>query len=187
MSSHKLFSRYGITLKPLAEGDLEKVRAWRNSPEIAQHMLDQTHITEEMQQNWFNGLKDDASRAYWVAWFKDEPIGVASLVNINPTAGTAEPSLYIYPEKYRSNIIPFCLAFALNDYAFEVFGLSLLLAEVFADNEPAIRFNEKIGYLQTANPNTKPVKETAKPLIHYELTQINYEQAKQPIAHFIRY
>lgn len=177
------FQRYGITIKPLAEDDLEMVRRWRNSPEIAQHMLDQSYITAESQRKWFNALQHDESRAYWVAWFKEEPIGVVSLVNINRKEGTAEPGMYIYPQQYRNNIVPFCAAFILNDYAFEELGLTLLLGKIFTDNEASIRFHEKCGYTKVA----KPLADEGKQLIHYELTQANYEQAKQPIARFIRY
>lgn len=187
MTHLQIFQRYGIALKPLQESDLEKVRAWRNSPEIAELMLDQTYITEEMQQKWFKGLQTDSSRAYWVAWFKDEPIGVASLVNIDLAAGTAEPGMYIYPEKYRGNIVPFCMAFALNDYVFEELKLTSLIAEVFSDNQAAMRFNEKCGYILTTKKSKKIVTNVTKSLIYYELNHVNYEQAKKPIAHFIRY
>lgn len=182
------FQRYGVTIKPLAEDDLEMVRHWRNSPEIAQHMLDQSYITAESQRKWFNGLQHDESRAYWVAWFKDEPIGVVSLVNINRTEGTAEPGMYIYPQQYRNNIVPFCAAFILNDYAFEELGLTLLLGKIFTDNEASIRFHEKCGYVQVSERMpTHKMTNVAKQLLHYELSEANYKRAREPIARFIRY
>ncbi|RUO43777.1 UDP-4-amino-4,6-dideoxy-N-acetyl-beta-L-altrosamine N-acetyltransferase [Aliidiomarina taiwanensis] len=177
------FQRYGVTIKPLAEDDLEMVRNWRNSPEIAQHMLDQRYITAEGQRKWFEGLQQDQSRAYWVAWFKNEPIGVVSLVNISRNEGTAEPGMYIYPEQYRNNIVPFCVAFILNDYAFEELGLSLLFGKIFTDNKASIRFHEKCGYVQVDDASLN----SENKLIHYELTQERYEKAKEPIARFIRY
>lgn len=184
MTVNPLFQRYGVTLKPLTADDLEMVRHWRNSPEIAQHMIDQTHISKAMQRDWFNGLCDDHSRIYWVAWFKEQPIGVVSLVNIDKIAGTAEPGMYIYPSHYRNNIVPFCVAFILNDYAFEEIGLSLLLGKIFTDNESSIRFHEKCGYV-SVTITTETIK--SKQLMHYELTAENYALAKQPIARFIRY
>lgn len=187
MNVVKLFQRYGVTLKPLQEEDLERVRVWRNSPSIAQHMLDRTYITEKMQRDWFAGLRGDPRRVYWVVWFKDEPIGVASLVNIDLSAGTAEPSMYIYPEKYRNNIVPFCIAFALNDYAFEKLSLSLLLGKIFTNNEASIRFHEKCGYVPVTNKTTNSVARETNPLIYYELSQAKYEVAKAPIVRFIRY
>ncbi|MCO4319928.1 UDP-4-amino-4,6-dideoxy-N-acetyl-beta-L-altrosamine N-acetyltransferase [Aliidiomarina quisquiliarum] len=182
------FQRYGVTIKTLTESDLEMVRNWRNSPEIAQHMLDQSYITADMQRKWFNGLVNDNSRAYWVAWFKGEPIGVVSLVNINRSEGTAEPGMYIYPQQYRNNIVPFCVAFILNDYAFDELGLSLLYGKIFTDNEASVRFHEKCGYVQVNE--RKPSHEMTnvpKQLLHYELKEANYKSARDPIARFIRY
>lgn len=174
-----VFSRYGVTLRPLAEDMLETVRQWRNDPEIAQHMLNQELITAEKQRLWFQELVDDRSRAYWVAWFKNEPIGVASLVNIDRVSGTVEPGMYIYPQIYRNNIVPFCVAFALNDMAFEVLGLTCLKGKIFPENEASIRFHQKCGYSEIPSDDEK--------LLRYELVRANYESARAPIALFIRY
>ncbi|MCC5854448.1 MAG: UDP-4-amino-4,6-dideoxy-N-acetyl-beta-L-altrosamine N-acetyltransferase [Idiomarina sp.] len=172
------FQRYGIRLKPLSKDDLERVRQWRNSSDIAQHMLDQTHITHEMQLKWFAGLQGDQTRAYWVAWFKDEPIGVASLTAIHHDAGTVEPGMYIYPEQYRNNIVPFCVAFALNDVAFEELQLSCLKGKIFEDNDASKRFHEKCGYRYTGRDDN---------LLFYELNYDDYVAARAPLARFIRY
>ncbi len=172
------FSRYGVTLKPLTEDMLEIVRQWRNDPVIAEQMLDKHHITALEQQQWFSRLQNDRSRAYWVAWFKGEPIGVASLVDISLEQGSAAPGMYIYPDKYRNNIVPFCVAFALNDFAFEVMGLNLLFGKVYQSNVASLRFHQKSGYT---------LESTKDELIFMQLTCADYEEAKAPIVKFIRY
>lgn len=174
------FQAYGVTLEPLAEPQLELVRHWRNDPAIAELMLDTRHISAEQQRQWFAGLTGDRQRAYWVAHFKDEPIGVASLVNIDDERLTAEPGMYIYSPQYRGNIVPFCVAFALNDLAFEQLGLDVLNATVLPDNQAALRFNEKLGYQRTASESySGPVQLT--------LNVDNYQRARALIARFIRY
>lgn len=200
---NKQFKRYGVTLKPLTQDMLEQVREWRNSPEIAQHMLDQRLISAEQQQAWFQGLNGDSSRFYWVVWFKEEAIGVVSLLNINQQTKTAEPGMYIVPERYRNNIVPFCVAFALNDYAFEELGLEQLLGKIFADNDASLRFHETSGYVQTGQRQFVPLQEntastknipgvkntaaTTKLLLDSVLTKDAYYAARTPIARFIRY
>lgn len=178
MSWPASYTRYGVTLKPLTDEMLETVRGWRNDPVIADQMLDKHHITAEEQQQWFARLQGDRSRAYWVAWFKDEPIGVASLVDISLEQGSAAPGMYIYPERYRNNIVPFCVAFALNDFAFEVLKLNLLHGKVYASNSASLRFHLKSGY---------QVTETRDDLIYMQLTYADYQTARSPIARFIRY
>lgn len=172
------YQAYGVTLKPIGAADLEMVRQWRNDPSIATLMLDKTEITSQMQQQWFAGLVGDHNRAYWVVYFKQQPIGVASLSNINRSSNTAEPGMYIYPEHYRNNIVPFCVAFALNDFAFDVLKLTTLYGKIYPSNTASVRFHEKCGY--------RCYQHTAE-LDLYQLTAEHYGIAKAPIAHFIRY
>ena len=42
--------RYGIELRPLTDRDLERVRQWRNDPQIAGMMVDQRYISPEQHQ-----------------------------------------------------------------------------------------------------------------------------------------
>lgn len=184
----KAFKKYGVTLQPLTQEWIEQVRVWRNDPNIAQHMLDQREITPEQQQAWFDGLQGDSSRQYWLAWFKEEPIGVVSLLAIDTENRTAEPGMYIYPERYKQNIVPYCVGFALNDYAFEELGLTLLYGKVFADNGHSIRFHESQGYQQVSQQEVmaKGAQET-QILLEYELKATDYFPARDKIAHFIRY
>lgn len=173
------FARYGVRLVPLVQDDIEMVRQWRNDPKIADLMLDKTHITIEMQRQWFARLQLDNDRFYYLAWFKDQPIGVASLIGVNREAGSCEPGMYIYVDEYRNNIVPFCVAFALNDLAFEVLGLSQLFGKIFANNTPSIRFHEASGY--------RHYDEGEDGLGLYILEREPYLVARAKIARFIRY
>jgi UDP-4-amino-4,6-dideoxy-N-acetyl-beta-L-altrosamine N-acetyltransferase len=172
------YQAYGVTLRQVRTTDLEKIRQWRNDPAISNMMLDKTHITPVMQLKWFADLSGDKSRAYWIAEFKQQDIGVASLSKIDMNNQSAEPGMYIYPEKYRNNIVPFCVAFALNDFAFEVLRVETLYGKIYRDNEASVRFHEKCGYLC--------YQQTTK-LDLYRLTHEQYLKARDPITHFIRY
>ena len=173
------FERYGITLSRLQADELEMVRQWRNDPKIASFMLDQTHITAEMQQTWFARLQTSTSACYYVASFRQQPIGVASLTAIDLQAGTAEPGMYIYLDEFRNNLIPFCVAFALNDFAFETFGLHRLFGKIFLSNPASIRFHEACGY--------RPYGERDGDLIRYVLEPDAYLSARDKLSRFIRY
>ena len=179
MQSPLCFSRYGITLKELQRDEIEMVRQWRNDPKIAELMLDQTHITEEMQKQWFERMSQSDCQYYFLAWFKDQPIGVASLINIDREQQTCEPGMYIYVDEYRNNIVPFCVAFALNDLAFEGLGLSQLFGKIFANNQASVRFHEACGY------RLYETREDGLGL--YVLERKAYLAARAKLARFIRY
>src|SRR5690606_5095212 len=128
------------------------------------------------------------SRMYWVIWFKQQPIGVASLVSIQSNGRWAEPGMYIYQEQYRHNIVPFCAAFSLNDFAFEKLQIKTLVGKIFAHNEASVRFHEKSGYVEMPGEFAVNIpKVEAHGLRYYLLTRDAYEAAKAPITRFIRY
>jgi UDP-4-amino-4,6-dideoxy-N-acetyl-beta-L-altrosamine N-acetyltransferase len=179
MTNLKEFVRYGVKMVTLAQDDIEMVRQWRNDPKIANLMLDKTHITSEMQQCWFDRLEHATDQFYYLVWFKDQPIGVASLTKVNRDVGCCEPGMYIYVDEYRNNIVPFCVAFALNDLAFDVLGLSQLLGKIFTSNQSSVRFHEACGYWRYE------IQEDGSGL--YMLEREPYLAARAKIACFIRY
>ena len=180
MSREWTYKKYGISLSPIVRGDLEMIRCWRNDPKISSQMIDKSYITHSQQQQWFNGLNGDKSRLYFLAYFKDEAIGVVSLVDIDSGDGTAHPSMYIYKDKFRNNIVPFCVAFALNDFAFEQLKLTCLFGKIYTDNQASLNFHKKSGYLYQYTDNNQQ-------LMHFTLVKSDYDKAKAPITRFIRY
>jgi len=174
------FQRYGVSLSQFVESDIEMVRQWRNSPKISQQMLDKTYISEKQQQAWYQRLIQDESQQYFLAFFKDQAIGVVSLIKIDRLSGTAEPGMYIYNDDFLNNIVPFCVAFALNDFAFEKLQLTRLFGKIYLTNSASIRFHEASGY-QSDNIDEKRCLQ----LMH--LDKQAYALAKQKITQFIRY
>jgi UDP-4-amino-4,6-dideoxy-N-acetyl-beta-L-altrosamine N-acetyltransferase len=173
------FSRYGVTLSPITEGELELVRGWRNDPKIASQMIDQTFITAEMQRAWFARLTASERDLTCVARFRGEPIGVGSLARFDSAAGTCEPGLYVFDDRYRGNLVPFCLGLAINDLAFEHLGARRLVARVVAENAAALRFNAALGYAT--------VRQDDDGLVHIELEYAPYVAARDRITRFIRW
>ena len=173
------FQRYGVTLRPLQVDDLEMVRAWRNDPSIASMMVDQSYITSEQQAAWFTRIRSSPRHFIFVAHFRDEAIGVASLTLSAEHMGEAEPALYIAHERYRHNLVPFCVVFALLDFAFEQLALTRLNARVFAHNVAARRFNASCGY--------QPSSPEGDGLNSYQLVPADYYAARTKISRFIRY
>lgn len=173
------FNRYGIDLTSLQSDEIEMVRQWRNDPKIASLMLDQTYITEAMQQVWFIRMRQSSNQCYMLARFRGEPIGVASLTAIDMQQRSCEPGMYIYPDHYRNNILPFCVAFALNDLAFEQLGMQRLYGKIFDENTASVRFHEASGYIRYDGNEAG--------LSLYMLEQEPYLAARAKIARFIRY
>lgn len=180
MNRNWAFQRYGVSLTKVEMSDIEMIRLWRNDPKISTLMIDKSYISEDAQVQWFKRMTKDKSQQYYLAYFKEQPIGVVSLIAIDQQKGTAEPSMYIYADQYRSNIVPFCVAFALNELAFEVFYLQCLLGKIYPDNEASLRFHEQSGYQQTGFDEKSG-------LLLLKLEKEIYDIKKKKITHFIRY
>lgn len=171
--------RYGIELRWLAECDLERVRLWRNEPRIASMMVDQQYISPEQHQAWFTRISASPRHFCFVAYFRGEPIGVATLTLDPYDATVGEPGIYIGDERFARNLVPFCVVFALLDFGFEQLGLVKMKARVFALNSAARRFNACCGY--------QPVGQEGDGLNSYQLTAADYYAARNHYSRFIRY
>ncbi len=178
------FSRYGVTLVPLREHQIDMVRRWRNAPRIRELMLTRSVISRQQQCEWFARMQRDPGQWYFLVYFKGEPIGVASLTAIDPIAGECEPGMYIYNTRYQGNIVPFSVAFALNDIAFEVFGLQRLRGKIFESNQASMRFHLACGYVLHT---PKPGEQELDSLMPLSLVPDDYQRARQKLMRFMRF
>jgi UDP-4-amino-4,6-dideoxy-N-acetyl-beta-L-altrosamine N-acetyltransferase len=177
-------NKYGIELRQLASSEIELVRQWRNHPEVAQYMISQQQITQEQQQQWFEKLQHSDDQQVFVAYYKDNPIGVANCKALNgeplTTASQIEPGVYMAPDsRYRGTIMAFAPAVALNEALFEYTACNQLIAHVIHSNRGAIRFNQTMGYEQ--------IPTEQKDLVRMQLTEDNFLKAKEKIARLLRF
>lgn len=135
-----------IKLVPLSEADLETVRQWRNSPEVAQYMYTDDFISTEQQQAWFQRVKTDTTQKYWIINYQDQQLGLASLYNIKPAFGTCYWAFYLGDASVRGAGIGAKVEFRMLEQVFETEKLNKLLCEVFTFNDKVIAMHEKFGF-----------------------------------------
>jgi len=185
----------GVTLKAIERADLERVRLWRNDPDISQCMVSQALISEKQQLSWFDTISDDKCQQHYVIEFKSEPIGV---INMKSVCGASlnreslhscrqiEMGMYIHDERYRGNFLAFCPAVTLNDYCFDQLSCEKLMARVLLGNEAAIRFNTALGY-QVTSEKSDATDAQQQGLITMTLSKDNYQVHSEKIRRLIRY
>jgi hypothetical protein len=144
---------FGIELTPITVDKLEKIRAWRNHPDITKFMIDKNIISAVQQQAWFSRLAEKKQQMYLLISYKGEDIGViyASTcvaynspvqVNMNDEANTEvtpldlatviNPGLYIAPDcKYKNSILAFSPSLVFIEYLFKQGRCNYLQAQVF--------------------------------------------------------
>lgn len=134
-----------MPLNKLAETDLPLVLAWRNTPEVRQHMYSAHEISEAEHRAWFARMKHDPQ----VRWYihQDEYCnldGVVYFTQYQPENHSSFWGFYAAPEAPRGTGTK--LGLDALDEAFNVLSLHKLNAEVLSSNERSLRFHEKMGF-----------------------------------------
>lgn len=84
-----------VTFRAIEERDLETLRQWRNTPNIARNMFSSGFITEEMQRGWYESVCRGERGQCWFVESDGLPIGYASLSHAERAEDTYEFGLYI--------------------------------------------------------------------------------------------
>lgn len=141
----KPIHRYGVRLRPMQAGDLERVRRWRNAPHVRREMAYQEHITPAMQADWWRNL-DPFCNAYYLIEYKGTAIGVVHAKDIDWLSKTAETGIFIGKRDYLAGFVPVLAVLALMDDLFEIQGMQALQAKVRTANSKIVDFNRRLGY-----------------------------------------
>jgi len=143
--------KYGIILQQLTKEDIELVRNWRNDPKISKHMSFRNYITPQMQEAWFESINSSGADFYFIIKHGVNRVGLANIKNVSWSDKTGEAGLFIYEDNYLSSLFPFQVICTLNDFAFYELELNFLTAHMLKNNQIAIRFNKRLGYIILEN------------------------------------
>jgi UDP-4-amino-4,6-dideoxy-N-acetyl-beta-L-altrosamine N-acetyltransferase len=136
---------HGVVLRRLRYEDIEKVRQWRNSPQVNQFMESRDHITPDAQERWFMSL-DPARQLFYIAEANGDPVGVVNFKNLDVLELTAESGIYLADPGMRGRGLGRCVYMALLDHGFDRLGLQTVTARVLTDNHRSIRLHVSLGF-----------------------------------------
>ncbi|MBM7866720.1 GNAT family N-acetyltransferase [Heliobacterium gestii] len=161
-----------VRLRPVEERDLERIRQWRNSPEVYYPMYNWDPITPEMQMNWYRHRVCDrerhrffvierilpAERATVDGMEAEEPpvtgsgtglrpVGLISLTHMEPRHRRADLGFYIAEERDRLPGVALEAEYLLLRHGFGDLGLHKIWAEVLEGNEAVARMHRNYGFL----------------------------------------
>lgn len=139
-----------ITLRKLSFEDIELVRNWRNSPDVAPYMYNEAHISEEQQKKWFEKVSIDSSSVYWIIEYEGKKLGLASLTGIDRTLSSCYWAFYLGDLSIRGGGIGAKIEYNVLEYVFNELKLNKLRCEVFITNDKVIKMHEKFGFRREA-------------------------------------
>jgi UDP-4-amino-4,6-dideoxy-N-acetyl-beta-L-altrosamine N-acetyltransferase len=135
-----------IGLRPLREEDGARVLAWRNAPHVAEHMFADGTISEAEHKGWLASVLRSATKRYWVIEADGSPVGLANLVDIDPHNRRADWGFYLGEPSARGAGVGRAALYLVIEQAFGRHGLHRLTCSALAENEPALRLYDSMGF-----------------------------------------
>lgn len=135
-----------INFVNIEEKDLEMIRKWRNSPEVAQYMYTDDEITPGQQEEWLKKIGKEKNNRYWIIEFQGKKLGLVYLNNIDYTNSKCHWGFYLGDTSLRGKGIGAKVEYQLLNYVFEELQLNKLYGEVFSFNEKVVQMHERFGF-----------------------------------------
>lgn len=133
-----------MQIRALDESDLEMVLGWRNASSVRQNMYTKHVISFKEHRTWFEGLRGDSSRCYFVFEYNGVARGVVGYTQLNPASRRSSWAFYSSPEAPRGtgSLMEYCAL----EHAFNELGLNRLHCEVLDFNSAVIRLHQTFGF-----------------------------------------
>ncbi len=138
-----------VKLRPITTNDTAKMVIWRNNPLILKTVFNSRPINQTEHLAWFNSLINNPKRLEFIIEIVEsgEAIGRIGFDNIDHFNQKAEYSISIgettaWGKGYGSEASHLIL-----EYGFNQLNLNKIYLKVFADNQPAVKLYEKMGFI----------------------------------------
>lgn len=135
-----------MELISLSNDDLSMILEWRNAPDVRSKMYTSHEISMEEHSAWFERIEEDKTKAYFLAKFNGEPVGVVGFSEINAVYGIATWAFYASPNAPRGT--GSLMEFHALEYAFNQLGLHKLRCEVLGFNQVVVKLHKKFGFVE---------------------------------------
>ena len=146
-------NEYGITLAELSEEDIELLRNWRNSPEIANNMEYNGYISDKAQLKWYLELSKKPNY-YFIIIHQNIKIGLIHLNEFDLENQSAHAGLFIAEKKYTGTGVSLGASLILLTFAFNELKLNTVYAKVKQSNVTAVNYNIGLGFVFNQHLNS---------------------------------
>jgi len=135
-----------ISLRPIAETELEQTRAWANAPELQRLILRVGDVSHEDQRRWFERLQADDGRMVFAVFENGHHVGNTGFYHWDRVHMRAEFWILLghSPSRGRGHggvVLQLMLA-----HGFYTMGLNKIFLHVGEGNLPAQRLYAKFGF-----------------------------------------
>lgn len=135
-----------IRVRDIVPDDFEKIRNWRNNPEVSRYMYTDHHISKVEHEKWFNRVLTDPSMKYWIVVSDEIDVGIIGLYNIDNRNSRAFWAFYLAEGSIRGKGIGSFLEYFILTYSFKELRLNKLCCEVLDINQNVAKMHKSFGF-----------------------------------------
>jgi UDP-4-amino-4,6-dideoxy-N-acetyl-beta-L-altrosamine N-acetyltransferase len=132
-----------ISVRPMNEGDRERLRLWRSAPEIARYMFHGGSISTASHEAWFRAIP---RHSRWIVEYDQVAVATLNLADVDPEHRTGSWGFYVADLNYRGRGIGSYCEYWTQQYVFDGLGFFKLWGEVLATNGPMLRIHDAFGF-----------------------------------------
>lgn len=135
-----------VRLRDVVAQDRDRLRLWRNQPNVAQWMYTDHEIGAVEHARWFAAALRDGTRRYWIIEADGRPVGLVNLYDIERAGQTAGFAYYLAEDAARGARVASRAGLQVLETAFGELGLQRLWAEALAENAASIGYLGSLGF-----------------------------------------
>ena len=135
-----------IDLRDVLDTDRERLRSWRNLPEIAQYMYSDHEIGEDEHNRWFDRAMANSTRRYWIVEIDAKPVGLVNIYDIDLSNSRAKWGMYVVDPRAQLHGAGAHVEFMVLEYVFREPNLHKLACEVLETNPRTLAMHKRFGF-----------------------------------------
>lgn len=172
-------------LRYMAETDLLQVLQWRNSDRVRPNMFNDKLITLEEHREWHQRIKYDSTVKYFIFEYKNNPIGVINISDLNSHSNECTWGFYI-----GETLVPrgsgTVMGYLALEYTFALEGIGKVVGHVLALNPASIRFHTRLGFVEIGKLTARAFKKGKyEDVIVMSLLNEEWKRVKQNIKNHL--
>lgn len=139
-----------VGLRDANDGDVERIRQWRNHPQVRRASIFTALITPEGHRRWWAAVQGDPARRVLIYERGGVPCGVVMFNDHDPVARTAEWGFFLDVDGLdaRGELLPAWMELEKEavGYGFDTLKLSELGGRTLAWNKQVLALHRRFGF-----------------------------------------
>jgi UDP-4-amino-4,6-dideoxy-N-acetyl-beta-L-altrosamine N-acetyltransferase len=137
-----------IELRDIEVEDKDKIRTWRNLPEVAKYMYTDHRIMPEEHEEWFARVLNDPSCHYWIIVCDEIDVGLVNIYQLDQQNRHCYWAFYVADPSARGKGVGSFVEYAVLCHVFDELALNKLCCEVLGFNEAVVNMHKRFGFQQ---------------------------------------